>query len=728
MKKKEKQQKRIRLLSFLLTAALLWTSLFAPISVSATENTVQGRTSAFMDEETAELVNMAGEDLTAIASEREILALVYLEDRIAIRRTPAWDGEAVVTVNSGHPVNISDIYVDDEFSIWMKVNLEYDGREAEGFVPLKNLASSDTRYLNWLDTYGFNRMMYDLAPISEEGTGYADIDQFPESYRAALVALKEAHPNWIFAKFQTGMDWNDVISKQRENGKSLVHKSLPEWTKEGLYDNGSWYYASKPAVEMYMDPRNGLTEERIFQFEQLTYNEEYHSFDAVKAFLNQTFMNDSKNAPGTGMTYATIFWALAKEEGRKVSPFHLVTRVLQEQGTAGTSPLISGTVPGFEGWYNYFNIGATGSSNEEYIINGLTYAKANWGQGAYYAIMYGADFVSGNYIKKGQDTLYLQKYNVNPNGYYSPHTHQYMQNISAPTTESMNIKKLYAEASALDSPFVFKIPVYENMPAEACGEPQKSNDITLTLPQGYTDTTMWLDGVAYTGEIKDGKLTVTAPDDKVQYAVVYEYKENGAAKGMSIYALAHDGWEYTATEQTALKDLLTYHGFSIRVTGKAGIRVKTGISTTLREQLTTTGADGYRLKEYGTLVMKNSNRETYPMIKGGEKVQTSMAYGTTPEGLKDVVFETKEDRYRYTAVLVGLPADQYKTEFAFRGYAVLEKDGKELTIYGPVSTRSIYDLAKQALDANIYNQESTAYQFLQQLVADADALSASIEE
>ena len=42
----------------------------------------------------------------------------------------------------------------------------------------------------------------------------------------------------------------------------------------------------------------------------------------------------------------------------------------------------------------------------------------------------GADFISANYIKRAQDTLYLQKFNVNPKGTpnaYAPYTHQYMQ-------------------------------------------------------------------------------------------------------------------------------------------------------------------------------------------------------------------------------------------------------------------------------------------------------------
>lgn len=50
-----------------------------------------------------------------------------------------------------------------------------------------------------------------------------------------------------------------------------------------------------------------------------------------------------------------------------------------------------------------------------------------------------------------------------PHGLYN---HQYMQNIQAPASESSSTKRMYAGAGSLDSGFVFKIPVYQNMPGE----------------------------------------------------------------------------------------------------------------------------------------------------------------------------------------------------------------------------------------------------------------------
>lgn len=703
-----------------ITAAVLLVGGHFP---AETAYAMESHSFAGADEETARLLEEAGAALETIAAEREIMALVYLADEYPVRSLPAYDAETAVTVYSGQQVFIQDVYVDENYEVWEYVRLECNETEYFGYVPRTYLAVSDSRFLEWEAAYGMNPGV--AVYTAEDGrVSYPDIEQFPESYRTALLELKQQHPNWTFVKMNTTLDWDTVIYNEMQGSKSLVYKTLPDWTKNGLYDTGNWYYATEAAVKVYMDPRNSLTEQSIFQFEQLTYNAEYHTLEAMNSFLNNTFMNDSQPAPGMDtMTFAQMFWYIGSEAGREVSPFHLAARVLQEQGQ-GTSPLISGAYPGFEGYYNYFNIGATGTTNQQVIESGLTYARDHGWNSSYASILGGSDFISANYIKKGQDTLYLQKFNVNPNGAYKPFTHQYMQNITAPTTEARSIRRLYESANSLDSTFVFKIPVFENMPPTACAEPEAETlDISLTLPEGYGDSTVWLDGIAYAGTLQENILTVTAADKTATTAVVYRYNETGVPMGMYVWTLGYADGRYEATPQPELEDLLTYHGFSIRITGKSGIRFKTGISVELRNRLTTEGVNGYRLKEYGTLVMTEANRATFPMIKGGTKVQSGMAYGTDANGgFTDVVYETVDGRYRYTSVLVGLPAAQYKTEFAFRGYLILEKDGGEITIYGPPKARSIYGLAEQFIAKGSYEPGSAAYEFLMKLITDADAL------
>ncbi len=673
-----------------------------------------------LDEEESAWVEEAREVLQAIVQERDVLAVVYLADQCPIQQEPYADSGSVAMLPSGQTVRILDVILDDDYHAWAYISFYYGGTECSGYIPRDNLACSDEIFLQWEREHNMNPLEGESFYSAGEGTvsPMADVEQFPESYQPALLALKQQHPNWTFVAMNTGLDFDTVIASEMGN-KSLVHSSLGDYMKNGVYDDGDWYYATEGALRYYMDPRNGLTEDAIFQFEQLTYNATYHTEAAVETFLQNTFMNSGKNAPGTNMTFAHIFWTIGAEEIRKVSPFHLAARVYQEQGQ-GDSPLISGTYPGYEGYYNYFNVKASGTSMKEVIESGLAHAREKGWNSAYWSILGGAEVISVNYIRKGQDTIYLQKYNVNPLGEHELFTHQYMQNISAPTSEGRSVRNLYAKANSLENTFVFKIPVYKNMPEEASPRPT-ATDILIQLPEGYEGGQVWLDGVPYTVSRQGSQYLARAKDTAAKSVVAYKYNEKGVPKGMYVWTLEYNNSRYTATPHPQLEDLLTYHGFSIRITGESGIRFKTGIDKSLRSQLLSGGVNGYRLKEYGTLIQNYANRNDYPMIKGGAKVKSGISYGVGSDGKKvDKVYETVDGRYRFTSVLIGMPPSAYKTEYAFRGYAVLEKDGQQTIIYGPVVAKSIYSLAGQVLEAHIYEENSEEDLFLKQLIIDAE--------
>lgn len=117
------------------------------------------------------------------------------------------------------------------------------------------------------------------------------------------------------------------------------------------------------------------------------------------------------------------------------------------------------------------------------------------------------------------------------------------------------------------------------------------------------------------------------------------------------------------------------------------------------------------------------------MILGGAKVKSGMSYGIDTNGNQlDITYETIDNRQRFTSVLVGLPVNQYKTEFAFRAYIVLEKDGDQTTVYGPVMAKSIYAQAKRFIEKETYAPGTAPYDFLQKIIADADALEAEDNE
>lgn len=687
------------------------------IGENTEENIDKLEEEALTDDETEEA---AGNDearsaLQNIVKERTVLALVYLSDEYPVRTEASYDSETAVMVPSGQQVQIQDVFPDENHEIWVYVTLYCRGVQYEGYIPRSYLACSDEVFLEWEESYHMVPGTKVSPSVRRSAAQvYSDIEQFPDSYKAALTALKQAHPKWTFVKMNTNLDWNYVVSEEMKDGRSLIPSSFPAYMQEGIYSE-NWAYAGKGILEHYLDPRNGLNESYIFQYELLTYNESYHTQSAVQSFLNNTFM--AGIIPKTSLTYAHTFWTVGA--GLKVSPFHLASRVYQEQGK-GTSSLISGKYPGYEGYYNFFNIGATGNTEKAVIESGLARAKKEGWTDGYSSISGGAAIISKNYILKGQDTLYLQKFDVD-GSYDGMFWHQYMQNICAPSSEGQNIRKLYSNANSLENTFVFKIPVYNNMPKEACAIPTVSYSVSLTPPAGYKDANIYLDGIRYTAALRDGKYMLTAPDGKVKTAVMYKYNESNVPIGMYVWRLKHNGTSYEVSAVPELENLLSYHGFSIRITGKSGIRFKTGISADLRSRMTSSGIAGYTLKEYGTLVMNNANLGQYPLIKGGEKVLGGMSYGKNTAGvLEDKIYETVSGRHRFTSVLTGLPANQYKTEYAFRGYIILTKDGTDITLYGPAVGKSIYSLAQQVLAGNQYEKGSDADLFLRKLITDAD--------
>lgn len=704
-----------------------------------------------------EYVDLYNSGLSAITASKNVMATVYLCDSYDVKSSPSGESSTVTTIYSGQLVLIEECGMDDSYGIWYKVNFSVKGTEYEGYIERSYLAISDEDFLKIESDDGMlpeywdfsNSMMLmsidseedddseeaDISGDDPEITYSADVLEFPESYRDALQSLKDDHPNWTFVKVSTGLDFSTSVQTELLANRSQVYGSFDACCKEAQVGTINWYYPSEEILAYYMDPRNGLSESMIFQFEQLTYNESYHTQAALESYLNTTYMKSTYvdengdtqriKAPDQDITYADIIWNISKVKG--ISPFFAASKILQENGNP-TNALISGTYSGFEHYYNYFNIGATGSTTEEIILNGLNYAKNHWSTGSYSSIEYGINLLGNSYILQGQDTPYFQKYNVSPSATAQTYHHQYLQNISAARTEGYKVYTMYSSSGSLNNAFVFKIPVYENMPDTACEKPTSTTKAIIYLPSDATDNgvtstpSVWIDGVECSSVTRNGYLVVDTGNQTSTNAVVYKYNDSGSCTGMYVWFLSYSDGAYTVTYESDLEDLLMYHGFSVRVTGNSGIRFKSSISTSLKSTLISTGVDGYKLNEYGTICMNNANRSTYPFVKDGAKVISGLAYGTDSSGNHvDKVFETVDGRARFTSVLVDLPATRYKTEYAFRSYIVLSNGSRNITLYGIPMARSIYYLSNKLISMNYYTVGSDADLFLRQIISDADS-------
>lgn len=314
---------------------------------------------------------------------------------------------------------------------------------------------------------------------------------FPESYKPYLRKLHEQHPKWIFTAQKLGVDWNTALKEECVVGRNLVHSSaLASWKsmEKGAYDfnggywyglDGSWVAASKEIIMYYMDPRNFLNDTYIFMFENQSYDPSYQTESGVKTILADTFMSGSYTCPDTKKkyTYSQTFMDAAKKSG--VSPYHLASRCRNEQGVNG-APQSLGTVKGSENYFNFFDIQAYATSTMTAAEMGCKYAKTTnptyllpW-TNQYKSIVGGSIFLGTGYITKGQDTLYLQKFDMvdGGNGLYY---HQYMTCVFGQANEAISLKNAYSQ-DILNSAMEFKIPVYNNMPDKLCPKPTSSGD------------------------------------------------------------------------------------------------------------------------------------------------------------------------------------------------------------------------------------------------------------
>lgn len=419
-------------------------------------------------------------------------------NNVYVRNAAGTTGSYKVTaLNKGDTVEIiGETTVDG--SIWYQVEGTVDGVSYTGWTI--------SRYIQ-VHTQGNSEYANSLR---KEG--------FPESYISDLVKLHEKYPDWTFEAVDTGLDWNYVIEKESRVGWNMVPKSFDDsrksvsagaydWTTNQwtILDGSSWVAASSGYIAYCMDPRNFLDEESIFQFEKLSYSQNYTQ-EGVAAVLKDSFMSKTVvDSDGTVLNYAAAFMKIGQSIG--VSPYHLAGRVKQEQGLAGSSSMISGTYKGYEGYYNYFNFGAYGITTDKVVQSGLAYAKIKGWNTRYQSLLGGATLLASSYISKGQDTLYFQKFNVvNQESLFS---HQYMANVSAAITEGRSTAKGYTDKS---QKFVFRIPIYENMP---------ENRVTFTNtgnPNNYLKT-LTVNGFSLTpvfkGTTTSYSLVVDSSVDKI---------------------------------------------------------------------------------------------------------------------------------------------------------------------------------------------------------------------
>ena len=186
--------------------------------------------------------------------------------------------------------------------------------------------------------------------------------------------------------------------------------------------------------------------------------------------------------------------------------------------------------------------------------------------------------------------------------------------------------------------------------------------------------------------------------------------------GMAAYRIIRQEGGAKLEPIEGLEDLLIYSGCSIRISGKQGIRMITGITQDNKKALTSkAGLSGYTLEEYGTLICWNTD------VTSGDDFSLDMSCARHNyaylKGKADPVFARQDGKMLYTNVLVGFSLEDCAKDLILRPYIKLKDmtTGETVTLYGGCVCRSIGYIAKQ--NADTYKPGSSGYKYVHNIIA-----------
>ncbi len=506
---------------------------------------------------------------------------------------------------------------------------------------------------------------------------------FPTSYWDKLKTLHKAHPNWVFKAVKAKYTWANALDQENASGRSL-YQVTSTGVKNGLQgylntgssyynyatdkfvakDGSTWFQANEQTIAYYMDPRNFLTESGIFMFEDLTYYESYQTSDVVKKILYTDFYNNY------------IKYYIEAAQKHNVSPVYLAALSRQEVGlesgtaTSGKAGTYNGV--NYDGYYNFYNIGATSGSNPVY--NGLAYSKnAGWNT-QQKAIVGGAEWIVDGYISKGQYTRYFQKWNTSPTtttGVW----HQYMTDIKALVSPSATTSASYNSMGISNEALVFSIPVYIGMPTKtslpATGNPNnwlkslKVDSKAITNFSGST-TTYDLGEVEYekskinieattvnsnASVDNDGNVNLNVGKNTIKIIVT---AQNGAQRTYTLTITRKQNLNNNVEEEITISNILTNLSIKNNNSNIYGFKIGTTTST-LSEN-----------------VLKQNNKSNIKITTDSGKAKT----GALATGDKVTITSNKETKTFQVVIYGDLNGDgkiDAKDLLVMRKYLLKEK-------------------------------------------------------
>lgn len=590
---------------------------------------------------------------------------------VRIRTGPGTNNSAIVTVNAGTSIKVVDKTLYEGTgcdSKWLKIiHNDKEGYVCSEYVTFINTSYAGINVIDWtarvsgnnvsvrktasssgtlietltlganvtiLGTSGnFYKIKYygekigyiskeyvvkksDVTATDEEYAKVLKDKGFPDSYIPYLTYLHKKYPNWEFNADKNNRSFTTSVDK--ESGKCYMQTKNDNYrTSSTPAEGSSWFRVNAGVIAFYMDPRNWLLEDRIFMFEKLDYdkNLEKEYPVIIKSIFGSGKLGDDK--------YTIPMFNAAKSLG--ISPIHVASRIRLEVGASGSGSTDGGefTWKGkkYSGYYNFFNIGAyeTTIDGVKYsaVTRGLAYAAKlidrngeKW-DNIETAIREGSSTLANNYVTKGQQTIFYQKFNIGPNA-GSPYAHQYMTNIQAPAIEGASTYNSYKKGDLLNSKIIFDIPVYKDGTLPAYTSLPKSGDTNNNLKSlsvvGYSLTPSFDEDIlTYDSYIPKETTTVTidakTSSDKATISGTGEIKIEDDETDVTITVTSEAGEEkkYVVTihrvdDPTTVSMVLEKSNLNIKDNYIYNIKNETK-SSVIKSALITSGARNVIIKD-----------------------------------------------------------------------------------------------------------------------------------
>lgn len=481
---------------------------------------------------------------------------------------------------------------------------------------------------------------------------------FDRSYCQYLYHLHSKYPNWEFKADVLEYTLDEATAE--EEGKVVLQTKNSNYWLNGKYIEGDYYYINQAVIASFMDPRNSLYESLIFQFLDLESSKNISNDNALKKIAGSgnlsKYFDEFEKAAVTVSINPVHIMARSEQEGANKSNYGAITGLYTTSTGRKSAQGYS-----LDGYYNFYNIGSYTDSNYDYTVQrGLAYAAgflesnscivknsngkyeysaSKCGQLSYNrpwntpekAIIGGAEFIANDYVRKGQDTLYYQKFNVSTYSSYTDFSHQYMTNIHAPVNEGGRIYEAYKAGNLLNSKFTFIIPVYKNMSPDVSEPVDKSSNSRLSSISIDGKAISDFDAVrveyTYNAITSANSIKVEAKTEDSKASVsgtgTYNFTSDGIVK-VTLTVTAEDGSKtvyvvdikkVVPSESITVNDVVSKMGVKVDGSIMYGISPGTEVSTLVK---TVTSNKGQ-----ASVVNSSNKSKTTGALASGDKITIS---------------------------------------------------------------------------------------------------------